>query len=169
MTLTAGNKLGPYEIQSPLGGGGVGEAYRARDRRLERHSFFADIFFPHFRVLRDVFGEHLDAFVRVGVEHFGAIFAQPIDPAAEIHGLADHYGANAKLADQAAAIPARSQRGHHDFVAVTPLPAGFAKRVRFAMRRRIALLHSAVVARSQQFPVVFEKRRTDRDSSFAES
>jgi Tol biopolymer transport system component len=36
MTLSAGTKLGPYEIVAPIGAGGMGEVYRARDTRLER-------------------------------------------------------------------------------------------------------------------------------------
>ena len=36
MSLPAGSRLGPYEILAPIGAGGIGEAYRARDTKLDR-------------------------------------------------------------------------------------------------------------------------------------
>ena len=36
MSIAAGSRLGPYEIVGPLGAGGMGEVYRARDARLDR-------------------------------------------------------------------------------------------------------------------------------------
>ena len=37
MRLAAGSRLGPYEIVAPIGAGGMGEVYRARDPKLNRH------------------------------------------------------------------------------------------------------------------------------------
>src|SRR5277367_4613588 len=36
MALTAGTRLGPYEILAPIGAGGMGEVYRAKDTKLKR-------------------------------------------------------------------------------------------------------------------------------------
>src|SRR3974377_2297345 len=36
MPLISGTRLGPYEIKAPLGAGGMGEVYRARDTKLNR-------------------------------------------------------------------------------------------------------------------------------------
>jgi serine/threonine protein kinase len=36
MTFSAGTRLGPHEILTPIGAGGMGEVYRARDTKLQR-------------------------------------------------------------------------------------------------------------------------------------
>src|SRR5688572_33464762 len=36
MAVASGTRLGPYEILAPVGAGGMGEVYRARDTRLDR-------------------------------------------------------------------------------------------------------------------------------------
>ena len=38
MSLSPGTRLGPYEVTAKIGPGGMGEAYRARDTKLDRHA-----------------------------------------------------------------------------------------------------------------------------------
>ena len=40
MSLVTGTRLGPYEIVAPIGAGGMGEVYRAKDARLEESGYF---------------------------------------------------------------------------------------------------------------------------------
>lgn len=49
VSLAAGSRLGPYEIVSPLGTGGMGEVHRARDTRLGR-----ELSHPNILTLYDV-------------------------------------------------------------------------------------------------------------------
>jgi serine/threonine protein kinase len=36
MSLRPGTRLGPYEIETPIGAGGMGQVFKARDSRLDR-------------------------------------------------------------------------------------------------------------------------------------
>src|SRR5205085_9470851 len=96
---------------------------------------------------------------------FDAIFMQPVDAATKIYRFADHYGADSELSNQAAAIPAGRQRGHHDFVAVGTLAAGTAERISLSVNRRIIFLNPSIMPAAEQLPVTIKESGADRDTA----
>src|SRR5438093_4761911 len=86
MTLATGTKLGPYEIAAPLGAGGMGEVYRARDGRLGREVAI--------KVLPESFANDPDRLARF--EREAQLLASLNHPnIAIIHGLEESSGVRA--------------------------------------------------------------------------
>jgi serine/threonine-protein kinase len=86
MSLSAGTKLGPYEISGPLGEGGMGEVYRATDTKLRREVAI--------KVLPDAFTQDTERLARF--EREALVLAQLHHPhIASIFGLEDSSGVRA--------------------------------------------------------------------------
>jgi len=83
MSLTSGTKLGPYEILSPLGAGGMGEVYRARDTRLGREVAL--------KVLSEFFARDFDRLRRFEQEA-RAVAALNHPNILAIHDIGEHDG-----------------------------------------------------------------------------
>ena len=87
LSLSAGVRLGPYEIVSPLGSGGMGDVYRARDTQLGREVWL--------KVLPDAFSQDPDRLARFKREaqvlaslnhpHIAAIYAVQDEAPAELN------------------------------------------------------------------------------------
>ena len=84
MALASGDKLGPYEILSPLGAGGMGEVYRARDTRLGREVAL--------KVLPESFARDADRLRRFEQEA-RAVAALNHPNLLAIHDIGEHNGA----------------------------------------------------------------------------
>ena len=83
MPLQAGARLGSYEIVAPLGAGGMGEVYRARDTRLGRHVAV--------KVLPELFASDTDRLARFAREaHLLASLNHP--HIAHVYGLEESDG-----------------------------------------------------------------------------
>src|SRR5438067_11851446 len=86
MPLSAGTRLGPYEIVSALGAGGMGQVYRARDTRLQRDVAL--------KILPDAFASDPDRLARFQRE--AQTLASLNHPnIAHIHGLEESNGVRA--------------------------------------------------------------------------
>jgi hypothetical protein len=83
--------------------------------------------------------------------------------------LADHHRPDVELPDQAAAVPAGRQRGHHDLVAVAALPAGAAEGVGLAVYGRVVLLHPAVVPPPQHAALGVGQAGADGDAALGQA
>jgi hypothetical protein len=138
-------------------------------RNVTRLSLFTDIFIPHFGVGRNVTRQQLYALFRIEIDHLDAVLSKPINGALKIDRLADDHCSDSELANQTAAVPARRKRRHHYLLAIASLPAGFAKGVSFAVHRQIVLLNAPVVSSPEQFALLIEQRRANRDAAFSES
>jgi eukaryotic-like serine/threonine-protein kinase len=102
MTVSAGRRLGPYEILSAIGAGGMGEVYRARDTKLNREVAL--------KVLPEAFTRDPDRLARFKREalmlaslnhpHIGAIYV--FEDSGETHALVLELVEGDTLADRIA-------------------------------------------------------------------
>ncbi len=84
------------------------------------------------------------------VDDVDAEFTEPVFAAGEVLVFADDDSLETELADEAAAIPARGERGDHDEVAIGLLAACVAEGVGFAVDAGVGLLDAAVVASADE-------------------
>ena len=108
MALTSGVRLGPYEIAAPIGAGGMGEVYRARDTRLNRDVAL--------KVLPDTFAADPDRLARFRRE--AQVLAALNHPnIAAIHGLEETGGGVSALVLELVEGPTLADR-----IAQGPIP-----------------------------------------------
>ena len=86
MALIVGTRIGPYEIVAPIGAGGMGEVYRARDTKLNRDVAL--------KVLPDSFASDADRLARFTREA-QTLAALNHPNIAHIHGLEESHGVRA--------------------------------------------------------------------------
>jgi serine/threonine protein kinase len=104
MPLAAGTKIGPYKIQSPLGAGGMGEVYRARDPKLGREVAL--------KVLPPEFSSDIERMARFARE--AQVLASLNHPnIAHIYGLEDSGGVQALVMElvEGSTLAQRIQQG----------------------------------------------------------
>src|SRR5512134_957200 len=147
MRLTPGARIGPYELTGPLGAGGMGEVYRARDARLNRDVAI--------KILPPLFAADPERIARFDRE--AQVLASLNHPnIAHIYGIEDAPVASAPAADgeRSAEWPARSDTqlralvmelvGGEDLsdrIARGPLPLGDALAIARQIAEALACAH----------------------------
>lgn len=133
-----------------------------------RESLFADVFVPDGGIFLDVIGKERDTFLRIEIDDFDTKRAQPFDAALECPAFADDNARKIELPDQAAAIPARSQRSDHGQFLVAALAAGVTESVSFSVQRWIVILHAAIVSGADECSMFIENCRANGNAAFSE-
>ena len=131
--------------------------------------FFADVLVPDSGVGANIICQEIETFGGIEVNDFDSERTKPIHTTLEIAAFSDNYLAKAELTDEAATIPARSERGDHNKTAIAALAAGIAEGVRFAVHRGIGILHAAIVARTDEFSVAVENCSADGDTALGQA
>ena len=101
--------------------------------------------------------------------NLGAVLGHPILATHEVLIVANQHAADAKLANQARAVPTGREAGGQSDLAVRALTTRVSKCAGFAMHRGIALLNAQVVAAAQQSAGFIEKRSTDRNAALGQA
>ncbi|MEI6667083.1 MAG: protein kinase [Acidobacteriota bacterium] len=127
MTLTSGTRLGPYDILTPIGAGGMGEVYKARDPRLDR--------FVAIKVLPEHLASNADALARFEREA-KAVAALNHPNILGIHDVAAHEGTRYVVMEllEGESLRARLDAG--------PIPYRKAMELAIQMAQGLAAAHS---------------------------
>ena len=110
MTIAAGTRLGPYEILSALGAGGMGEVYKARDTRLER-TVAIKVLPPHLSAseeMRQRFEREAKTISQITHPHICALY--DVNREGETEYLVMEYLEGESLADRLARGPLPSEQ-----------------------------------------------------------
>ncbi len=126
MTLSPGQRLGPYEILAPLGAGGMGEVYKAKDTRLDR--------FVAVKVLPEHLAKHPDSLARFEREA-KAVAALSHPNILAIHDFATHEAMPFVVMEllEGESLRTRLEQG--------PLPSRKATELAVQMARGLAAAH----------------------------
>jgi serine/threonine protein kinase len=139
MALTPGTRIGGYEIIESLGAGGMGEVYRARDSRLDRHVAI--------KILRETFAHDADRLARFDPEA-KTLAALNHPHIASIYGVEDVAGSRALILELV------DGRTLADRVAIGPLrvdeAVAIAHEIRSSMRSKPRMKQASSIGTSNQ-------------------